>query len=137
MSMGDIAYGLGYTISGATKAINRLEQKGWVTRHTRWDDQREVEVALTQRGRELAMQIMMATSRRVDDLFERTPKDLVERLESVLEEFIAQFIVDKKIAKNFCVACGFEGGIECSNHNDNCVVAKTTRNLLGHNGRDR
>ena len=128
-SMGKIARGLGYTVSGATKAINRLEQKVWVSRQARCDDHREVNVALTPRGRELALQILMATNRRVEEIFSRMPPELIQRLEDDLSEFIERFVDDEKTAQELCIACGFEGGIDCSETESDCAVAKAQRKL--------
>ncbi len=136
VSMGEIAYGLGYSISGATKAMNRLEAKDWVARQTGWSDQREVDVKLTPRGRALAMQILEATSKRVDEMASRMPPEFMERLESVLEEFVGYYVNDERLAKELCVACGFEGGIDCCKTQVDCIVAKSQRRILnGENGR--
>lgn len=129
VSMGEIATGLGYTISGATKAVNRLEDKSWVVRHPCLEDHREVHVSLTEQGREIASKIMEATQERLDELFSQISQKTLSRLDTAIEEFLRNIISDEKVTRQLCAVCGFQGGIHCSDTGVDCVVANAHREL--------
>ncbi len=129
VTIGEIAKGLGHTISGATKAINRLEKNGWVERIHAGDDQRSVYVHLTDKGHQLADTLLSETEERMNRILWKLRPETVERLENILEEFLRDFIDDEEIASKLCVACGFERGIHCYESDVDCIVAKTIRHL--------
>lgn len=129
VSIGEIATGLGHTISGATKAMNRLEKMGWVERITGGQDHRTVYVRLTQKGKQLADTLLSQTEERMNRILWKLRPETVEKLEGVLEEFLHDFIDDEQVATKLCVACGFEGGIKCCENNTECVVAKTVQSF--------
>jgi len=130
VSMGQIALGLGYTLSGATKAMNRLEDKGWVVRHPCLDDQREVDVSLTPPGRTIAGRIMEFTEQRVESMLAGLSEESLERLDTIIEEFLKGVISDARMTQELCVACGFEGGLDCTSSTVDCVVASVHRELI-------
>ncbi|RJP18905.1 MAG: MarR family transcriptional regulator [Candidatus Omnitrophota bacterium] len=129
VTIGEIAKGLGHTISGATKAINRLEKNGWVERVQGGTDHRSVHVQLTEHGSQLANTLLSETEERMNRILWKLRPETVERLEDVLEEFLRDFIDDEAIASKLCVACGFERGINCYESDVDCIVAKTIKNL--------
>lgn len=129
VSMGQIAIGLGYTLSGATKAMNRLEDKGWVVRYPCLDDHREVHVSLTPMGRNIASRIIEITEQRVEDTLSRLTEDTLLRMDAVIEEFLKGIVSDDKMTHQLCVACGFEGGFDCTSSTVDCVVANAHREL--------
>jgi DNA-binding MarR family transcriptional regulator len=129
LSMREIATGLGYTTSGATKAINRLEEKGWVVRNPCSEDHREVNVSLTPLGRKIASEVTEITEQRIDNLLSRLPEGTLSRLDGVIEEFLRGVISDHEMTRKLCVACGFEGGFECTQSMIDCVVATIHREL--------
>ncbi|MFH1742569.1 MAG: MarR family transcriptional regulator [bacterium] len=125
--MGKIAIGLGYTTSGATKAINRLEEKGWVVRHACPDDHREIDVSLTPQGREIATKITEISERRVNDLISAIPEQTLVRLDKSIDEFFREITLDEEMSHRLCVACGYEGGFDCTSSAVDCVVADAQR----------
>lgn len=129
VTIGEIATGLGHTISGATKAMNRLESMGWVDRTTGGTDHRTVYVRLTEKGRMLADKLLAETEERMNRILWRLRPETVEKLENVLEEFLHDFIDDENVANKLCQACGFEGGIRCCETDIECVVAKTVQSM--------
>lgn len=133
--MGEIATGLGYTISGATKAMNRLEDKGWIVRHPCLEDQREVHVSLTPEGRSIASRITEITEQQVDEMLSRLSEESLLRLDAIIEEFLKGIISDDKMTHQLCIACGFEGGFDCTNSTVDCVVATAHRELTS--GREK
>lgn len=129
VTMSEIATGLGHTISGATKAINRLEANGWVERAPGGKDHREVFVRLTPLGTELADKLLFETEERMNRILGKLRPETIARLEGILEEFLRDFIDDDEIASKLCVACGHEGGIRCRQSDIDCVVAKSVRDM--------
>ncbi len=129
VTIGEIAKGLGHTISGATKAVNRLEKNGWVERVHGGDDQRTVYVLLTEPGNVLGHKLLAETAMRMNRILKKLRPETIDRLDRILEEFLKDFIDDEQIAAKLCVACGFEGGIDCCESNVDCVVAKTIQTL--------
>lgn len=128
-TVGEIAVGLGHTISGATKAVNRLESNGWVERFNKGDDHRTVYVRLTEKGKKLADELILETELRLRRILQRLRPETAERLDKILEAFLQDFIDDEAIAAKLCVACGYEGGIHCCETDVDCVVAKTVRQI--------
>ncbi len=129
VTIGEISLGLGHTISGATKAVNRLEKNGWVKRAHGDNDHRSVYVELTEQGKQLADDLLSETESRMHRILWRLRPETVDRLERVLEEFLKDFIDDEQVASKLCMACGFEGGINCCETDVDCVVAKTVKTL--------
>ncbi len=129
VTVGEIAKGLGHTISGATKAINRLEKNGWVERIQEEKDHRSVHIHLTDKGKQLADNLLAETEDRMNRILGKLRPETVKRLENILEEFLRDFIDDENIATKLCVACGFERGIHCHESDIDCVVAQAVKNL--------
>ncbi|MEW6234979.1 MAG: MarR family transcriptional regulator [Candidatus Omnitrophota bacterium] len=131
VSIGEISMGLGHTISGATKAVNRLEKNGWVERYHQGDDQRAVFVRLTKEGKKLADGLLTETENRMNRILWKLRPETVKGLERVLEEFLKDFIDDEQVAAKLCSACGYEGGINCCETGVDCVVAHKIKSLDG------
>lgn len=129
VTMGELAVGLGHTISGATKAVNRLEKLGWVERTQDQDDHRTVYVHLSDDGHSLANLLLDETKRRLQRILTKLRPETLHMLDHVIEDFLQDSIDDKDIATKLCVACGFEGGINCCETDVNCVVAKTVQSI--------
>lgn len=129
VTIGEIAIGLGHTISGATKAVNRLETNGWVERYNKEDDHRTVYVRLTEKGKKIGDDLILETEIRLHRILQRLRSETVERLDKILEAFLRDFIDNNEIATKLCIACGFEGGIHCNESDVDCVVAKTVQQI--------
>lgn len=129
VTIGELSIGLGHTISGATKAVNRLEKLGWVERSHPDDDHRTVFVQLTATGRRLAQQLLDETEERLNRILGKLRPETLHLLGRVIEDFLQDSIDDKDIATKLCVACGFENGIRCCETDVNCVVAKTVQSI--------
>lgn len=128
-TIGEVAVGLGLTISGATKAVNRIEANVWVERFNKDDDHRTVYVRLTEKGRELAEHLISETELRINRILQRLRPETVQKLDGILESFLRDFIDDGEIATKLCIACGFKGGIHCCESDVDCVVAKTVQQI--------
>ena len=70
-SMNDLADRMCIAPSTATRLVDQLEQRGWVTRHTDPEDRRRLVVALTDAGLDLADQLLALGQQA---LWERMPR---------------------------------------------------------------
>ncbi|HXK94482.1 MAG TPA: MarR family transcriptional regulator [bacterium] len=129
VTIGEMAVGLGHTISGATKAVNRLEKNGWVSRVSSGDDHRTVYVRLTDSGKKLSCELFSETEERLCRILRRLQPDTLERLKAIMKAFLHDYIDNEEIASKLCVACGFEGGIHCCESDIDCVVAKAVKHI--------
>ena len=129
VTIGEFAVGLGHTISGATKAVNRLEKNGWVSRVNGGEDHRTVYVQLTEAGKKLADELLAETEERLNRILNRLRPETLERLDRILDAFLRDYIDNEEIASKLCVACGFEGGIHCCESDIDCVVAKAVKHI--------
>lgn len=128
-TVSEISQGLGHTISGATKAINRLEQNGWIERSNNGKDLREVRVHLTHAGLTIAQNLLQEAENQLSKILSRLQNSAIEKLDSTLEEFLFDFIENDDMAQKLCKACGYEGGIHCRETDIDCIVAKTVQQL--------
>lgn len=129
VTIGELSVGLGHTISGATKAVNRLEKNGWVERLHEPADHRTVYVHLTDEGKTLADQLLSQTEERLHRILTKLRPETLHLLGHVIEDFLTDSIDDKEVATKLCVACGFEGGMHCCESDVNCVVARTVQSI--------
>lgn len=129
VTIGQISIGLGHTISGATKAVNRLEKQGWVIRENGGTDHRSVYVHLTDEGRELTKILLSEAELRIHKILRKLKPDTVDRLNGVIEIFLKDYIDDDLTATHLCIACGFEGGIDCRKTDTDCVVAQSLKQI--------
>lgn len=126
-TIGQMSVGLGHTISGATKAVNRLVKLGWVERRYGDEDHRSVYVHLTPKGKQLTQILLQETQERMQTILNKLRPDTLEKLGGVIEQFLEDFIENESAATQLCVACGFEGGIDCRAVQTDCVVAQATK----------
>ena len=102
LSIGELANELGIAMSSATSACKRLEKAGLLTRERRVDDERIVQVALTEQGRS---QIEIWRQRKREALAqflsvldEREQQEFQRMLERVLEAAGAHEVVTERQA---------------------------------------
>ena len=69
-TMGEIAEGLGVTVSTPTTTVNRLIDKGYVCRHTGEEDRRQVLVSLTEKGKKFYEEIIAIRKKNLRIVFE-------------------------------------------------------------------
>jgi DNA-binding MarR family transcriptional regulator len=86
-AMGDLAGSLGVTASTATRACDRLADKGLISRHADQTDRRSVRVQLTKRGRRLVDEVTRRRRRTIDAILDRMGTAAERRLAIALAEF--------------------------------------------------
>ncbi|RJQ77511.1 MAG: MarR family transcriptional regulator [Desulfobacteraceae bacterium] len=78
----DIGTALGFTKSGATRIVNRLEKKGYVEKKKSYDDARICCVVITQRGGE----ILDTANARYSEEYKKVIAQLPKELGSIIEQ---------------------------------------------------
>lgn len=89
LSIGELAQSLGITTGSATVACKRLERTGLLTRERQLEDERIVQVALTEQGRsqidDLRQKKRAALAQWLDVLDQREQEGLLNMVERLLE----------------------------------------------------
>ena len=88
-SMQHLGQQLGFTKSGATRIVDRLERKGYVRRERDEDDQRVCCVALTSAGRELIDRIVDGLAHKTRASLARMDANMRDVLLASLRSFVA------------------------------------------------
>lgn len=100
---GGLAAGLGQHGSTVTRLGDRLVAAGWVTRQTRPDNRREVELALTAAGSELVSRVLTARAAELESLLARLPATDRAALAAVLPRLLAAAGGDEPVRANWVV----------------------------------
>jgi MarR family transcriptional regulator, organic hydroperoxide resistance regulator len=94
LSLGELAQSLGITTGSATVACKRLERAGLLTRVRQLEDERIVQVALTEQGNalidDLRQKKRAALAQWLDVLDQREQEELLDMVERLLEAASAQ-----------------------------------------------
>ena len=89
LSIGELAQSLGITTGSATVACKRLEHAGLLTRARQHEDERKVQVALTEQGEELFDSLRQKKraelAQWLDVLDQREQDELLDMVERLLE----------------------------------------------------
>lgn len=87
--VGDIAAGLGISYPAATKAVDRLCDRGLAERYRDAMDARRIQVSLTSRGKSVLQEVQAERTRYLQGIFQQmpqTPADLNVQLLALLRE---------------------------------------------------
>lgn len=77
----NIGQTLGFTKSGATKIVNRLESKEYIQRVKSIDDARVCCVVITNKGKEILERVDKSYSAKFQNLLERMPQQYAPKME--------------------------------------------------------
>jgi DNA-binding MarR family transcriptional regulator len=86
-----IGEALGFTKSGATRVVDRLERKGYAHRKRNEVDHRVCCVVLTDEGRSLVERILEGFAQKIAASLDRMDKDMGDVLLSSLRSLVATF----------------------------------------------
>jgi DNA-binding MarR family transcriptional regulator len=112
--MGDLAAGLSVSYPSATNMVNRLERQQLVERVVNPQDRREVEVQLTERGRQLAERVEQERISRMREVLSRMSEQERAALLSGLHRFIGLAVGnDPEAAHDICLRCGAHASPDC------------------------
>ena len=84
-SVQEIGSALNFTKSGATRIIDRLENKGYVTRERSSIDGRVCCVPVTDKGSEVITKVMEKNTRDLDEMLKDLEPAVVEHIKDILE----------------------------------------------------
>lgn len=73
----DVGYSLGFTKSGATRIVNRLEKKGYVNKIKSSEDARICCVVITEKGKHVLKSANFRYMKQFDELVSRMPHQTV------------------------------------------------------------
>lgn len=91
VTMQELGRKLGFTKSGATRVVDRLERAGRVRRERGEDDHRVCCVTLTEEGRTLLNRVVEAYARKTQASLDRLDEDMQEVLVASLRSFVRTF----------------------------------------------
>jgi DNA-binding MarR family transcriptional regulator len=103
----DVAEFLGVTNAAASRAIDRLVQRGLVDRSISKQDRRAVELSLTSRSRELLDRFTENRNRELLRLLGDYPEEKLERVVSLLDELSVRLLDVEAAGEARCLRCGF------------------------------
>ncbi len=87
-SMQEIAQGLGFTKSGATRVVNRLEKKGYVERKRSPEDGRVCCIKVTTSGKALMKVLSQENENRIDRVMSKIDPAMQEVIRTALRSFV-------------------------------------------------
>lgn len=116
-SVSDLAKGLLVSQPAATKLIDRLVLKGYVTRQENPSDRRACCVSLSKSGADLVDSIRAERDHRFSALIRRMDEGKRAALISGLSGFLEKAVSDKETLSEVCLHCGVE-------HEPDCLVSQ-------------
>lgn len=102
----DVAQFLGVTNAAASRAIDRLVQRGLVDRTVSKEDRRAVDLALTPASRELLDKFTDARNRELMRLLGDFPEDQLRQVTTLLDELSVRLLDVEKGTEERCLRCG-------------------------------
>jgi len=88
----NIGQALGFTKSGATRIVNRLESKEYIQRVKSRDDARVCCVVITEKGKEILERVDKSYSAKFQGLLERMPQQYVPKMEDFFKAMATALI---------------------------------------------
>jgi DNA-binding MarR family transcriptional regulator len=116
-SIRKIATGLGITVPAVSQLVDRLVQRGLVTREHNKEDRRYASVSLTDEGKQVVLDARTSRLAWLRTILDRIPEDKRATLVDSLEEFIHTALETTGRVDEACVRCGID-------HLAFCVVNK-------------
>jgi len=94
-SMQDIAKDLGFTKSGATRVVNRLEKKGYIERQRSLEDGRVCCVKVTATGHVLVRSVNREKEDRIAEIMARVDPGMQEVIKTALQSFVQAMRIEE------------------------------------------
>ncbi|NJD10536.1 MAG: winged helix DNA-binding protein [Gemmatimonadetes bacterium] len=113
LKVSDVAGVLGVTNAAASRAIERLVQRGLVARTTSRADRRAVDLALTARSRELLADFTEVRNRELEALLGRVSEDELEGAARLLDGFSVLLLALDGPGRDRCLRCGMHFRTGC------------------------
>lgn len=109
----DVAEFLGVTNAAASRAIERLVQRGLVDRTISRDDRRAVDLSLTPRSRELLDRFTDARNRELLALLSDYPDEKLRDIAALLDDLSVRLLDLRDGGKERCLRCGIHFRSSC------------------------
>ncbi len=122
----DIAEFLGVTNAAASRAIDRLVQRGLVDRTVSKEDRRAVDLKLTEASEVLLADFTAARNRELLRLLGDFPEDRLRAAAALLDELSVRLLALEDMGKQRCLRCGIHFRTGCVMRDvlgRECVVA--------------
>jgi DNA-binding MarR family transcriptional regulator len=100
ISVQQLGSALNFTKSGATRVINRLEKKGYVSRVSSKEDGRVCCVSVTEKGKDTLLQITKNYSEYLDDVLKSLEPACIDQIRSSLMMLLASVQHHRPFAQN-------------------------------------
>ena len=117
-SVSELATGLSVTTPAATKLIDRLEKRNWVTRREDEKDHRIFHIRLTSQGHNIVEKVKTVRTNRITQIIESMSPEHRHGLLQGLETFIHAALTDDNMMEAICQHCGSEAF-------DSCILNRT------------
>lgn len=102
----DVAEFMGVTNAAASRAIDRLVQRGLVDRAVAPRDRRAVELSLTPEGQDLLDRVMQASDRKLMEALGDYPAERLMEASQLLESFAIRLLEADNGSERTCLRCG-------------------------------
>ena len=105
-TVGELAAFLGVSDAAASKAVERLVKKGWVSRATPESDRRTAHVTLTPRARRLLMVYEQKRRDKLSKVFEGASTQELRRMAKLIDRITMGIVNHNAKPEDICLHCG-------------------------------
>ncbi len=112
-TVSELAAFLGISTPAASKTVEKLVQRKFLSRCGGENDRRSVRVSLTEEGRRLLAAFDFARTERLKDLFSKYPPEDLKRVATLLDQISAAVVRQHEHAEDLCLQCGIHFREKC------------------------
>jgi len=112
-TVSELATFLGISTPAASKTVEKLVQRKFLSRCGGENDRRSVRVSLTDEGRRLLAAFDFARTERLKDLFNKYPREELKRVATLLDQISAAVVRQNEHAEDLCLQCGIHFREKC------------------------
>jgi DNA-binding MarR family transcriptional regulator len=135
----DVADFLGVTNAAASRAIDRLVQRGLLDRTVSQQDRRAVDLSVTAEGEELLDRFKEIRDRELIRVLGDFPEEKLRGVTELLDELSVRLAELEEDPEERCLRCGIHFRSGCVMHdvlNRECIVARELYGTPDHGGED-
>jgi len=111
--IGDVAQFLGVSNAAASKAVERLVQRGLLRRDESPEDRRAVQLSLTPEGETLLARFERGTNRVLQEIFGDLPPERLQEVGEFLDRLSVRMVTQGAVADHLCLRCGIHFRERC------------------------
>jgi len=105
-TIGELAAFLGVSNAAASKTVEKLVQRGWVSRTTAASDRRAAHVALTHRARHLLAVYERKRQQKLAKVFDKAPPGELRRMATLMDRITVGIVNHSAKPEDICLHCG-------------------------------